>query len=114
MIRDVLKEIVLSSFVKFIIGNKEIPSGVLYSLKSEHDKVIMLARYVNKGSYTYKIHTYDKGFNELDCKEFNNLKDFQDLIHIDDMVFNAQMNDLVLNKLKQKVANLTRATHTDF
>lgn len=108
--RDVLNHIALSSPITFIIGGRKIRSGVLYKLKSDPKKMIMLCRYVGGDYYVYKIHTYKTNpIEEVDCTEFSNVSDMSGAINPDNLIYEKWANELVLEKAKQWITHLQSA-----
>ena len=110
MVEEILHEIAVTSPIKFLIRGREVPSGVLFNSKIEPNKYIMLCKYHNKdGIGYYKVHTYNKNLQEVDCEEFDNLVDFYNSVDVDNLIYSRWMNELVLEKAKQRVSHLDSA-----
>lgn len=106
MIRDVVSQIALSDYITFLVDGVELQSCVLFQLKREPDKYIMLGRYKNRKDYIYKVHTFNSNFEEINCEEFYNLFDFSKSLVPDNMIYSFMANDLVLNRAKRLLSHL--------
>lgn len=106
MIKDVVSQIALSDYVTFLVDGVELPSCVLFQSKIEPKKYIMFGRYKNGKDYTYKVHTFNSNFEEIDCEEFDNIFDFSKSVVPSNMVYSFIANDLVLTRAKELVSHL--------
>lgn len=106
MIKDVVSKIALSDYITFLVDGVELQSCVLFQLKREPDKYVMLGRYKNGKDYIYKVHTFNSSFEEINCEEFDNIFDFSKSLVPSNMVYSFMANDLVLDIAKKLISHL--------
>ena len=105
--REVLKHIALSSPITFVIEGRKIRSGVLYQLKSDPNRMIMLCRYVSNDYYDYTIHIFKtNSIEESDCKIYSSADTLYNAVNPDDLIYAKWANELVLEKAKQWITHL--------
>lgn len=108
--RDVLKNIALSGPITFVIEGRKIRSGVLYQLKSDPKKMIMLCRYVNNDYYDYTIHRFKTNpIEEIDCETYSSAGALYNSVNPDDLIYAKWANELVIEKAKQWLTHLQSA-----
>lgn len=107
MIKDVLSCMALSDNVTFLVDGVELPSCVLFQSKREPKKYIMLGIYSKGKDCTYKVHTFNSSFEEIDCEEFDNIFDFSKSLVPSNMIYSFMANDLVLDRAKRLLSHLT-------
>lgn len=108
--KDVLKNIALSSPITFVIEGRQIRSGVLYKLKSDPTKMIMLCRYVGGDYYVYKIHRFKTNpIEEIDCETYSSVDALYNAVNPDNLIYEKWANELVLEKAKQWITHLQSA-----